>query len=77
MSNKGIDLLINYKEMLEQNITSMKYKIEEQQIELSRVKEYLNENCEHDIIIDYIDTIKNGECLSNKIKYCKNCEFTF
>ena len=77
MSNKGIDLLINYKNMLERNILSMEHKLNEQKSELQEVMLYLKENCDHKIEIDYIDTMKNGETMSQMIKYCKKCELTF
>ena len=38
---------------------------------------FLKENCEHDIEIDYIDSMKNGDTMSQMIKYCKKCGLTF
>ena len=72
-----LEFLINYKEMLEQSITSMTYKLESYTRELKKIKDFLKENCEHNIQIDYIDTMKNGETMNQMIKYCKNCELTF
>jgi hypothetical protein len=77
MSNKGIDLIINYKDMLERNILSMEHKLNRQKLELQEVILYLTENCDHKIEIDYIDSIKNGETMSQIIKYCKKCNLTF
>jgi len=77
MSNKGIDLIINYKDMLERNILSMEHKLNRQKLELQEVILYLTENCDHKIEIDYIDSIKNGETMSQIIKYCKECNLTF
>ncbi len=72
-----LEFLINYKEMLEQSITSMTYKLESYTRELTKIKDFLKDNCDHNIQIDYIDTMKNGETMSQMIKYCKNCELTF
>ena len=55
----------------------MKNKIEHHTEELQCVKEYLTENCDHKIEIDYIDSMKNGETMSQIIKYCKKCNLTF
>ena len=77
MSNKGIDLIINYKDMLERNILSMEHKLNRQKLELQEVILYLTENCDHKIEIDYIDSMKNGETMSQIIKYCKKCNLTF
>ena len=72
-----LQFLINYKDMLEQSISTMKNKIENNTGELEKIKEYLSENCEHNIEIDYIDTMQNGETMSQMIKYCKKCELSF
>ena len=72
-----LEFLINYKEMLEQSITSMTYKLESYTRELTKIKDFLKDNCDHNIQIDYIDTMKNGETMSQMIKYCKNRELTF
>lgn len=72
-----IEFLINYKEMLEQSITSMTYKIENYTSELKKIKEFLKDNCDHEIETDYVDSMKNGETMSQMIKYCKKCELTF
>ena len=72
-----LQFLINYKDMLERNILSMKNKIEHHTEELQCVKEYLTENCDHKIELDYIDSMKNGETMSQIIKYCKKCNLTF
>jgi len=72
-----LQFLINYKDMLDQSISTMKNKIEHYTEELEKIKEYLTENCDHKIEIDYIDSIKNGETMSQIIKYCKKCNLTF
>lgn len=72
-----LQFLINYKDMLEQSISTMKNKIENNTGELEKIKEYLSENCEHNIEIDYIDIMRNGETMSQMIKYCKKCELSF
>ena len=72
-----LTFLINYKEMLEQSITSMSYKIETYTDELEKITEFLKKHCKHNIEIDYIDTIKKGETLSQMIKYCNKCHLTF
>ena len=41
---------------------------------IESIKKYLNENCEHCIIEDDVDT---GPESSNKIFYCENCYLTF
>tara|TARA_B100000780_G_C20719216_1_gene285882 strand:+ start:235 stop:468 length:234 start_codon:yes stop_codon:yes gene_type:complete len=77
MSDKGIDLLTNYKDMLERNIMSMEHKLNHQKLELQEVILYLTENCHHQFDIDYVDSMKNGESMSQMIKYCKKCELSF
>tara|TARA_Y100000591_G_C21845707_1_gene708588 strand:- start:1450 stop:1707 length:258 start_codon:yes stop_codon:yes gene_type:complete len=72
-----IEFLINYKEMLEQSITSMTYKIQDHKEELKKIKKFLKKNCQHDIEIDHIDSMKNGDTMNQIIKYCKKCELTF
>ena len=72
-----LQFLINYKDMLDQSISTMKNKIEHYTEELEKIKEYLTENCDHKIEIDYIDSMKNGETMSQVIKYCKKCNLTF
>ena len=72
-----LQFLINYKDMLEQSISTMKNKIENNTEELGKIKEYLSENCEHKLVIDYIDIMRNGETMSQMIKYCKKCELSF
>ena len=72
-----LQFLINYKDMLEQSISTMKNKIENNTGELEKIKEYLSENCEHKLVIDYIDTMRNGETMSQMIKYCKKCDLSF
>tara|TARA_B110000008_G_C16935950_1_gene550569 strand:- start:481 stop:747 length:267 start_codon:yes stop_codon:yes gene_type:complete len=71
-----LQFLINYKDMLEQSIESMTYKIQDRTEELEKIKDFLHENCEHQLDMDYIDTMKNGETMSQMIKYCKNCKLT-
>jgi len=72
-----LQFLINYKDMLDQSISTMKNKIEHYTEELEKIKEYLTENCEHQLDMDYIDTMKNGDTFSLLIKYCKKCNLTF
>ena len=72
-----LQFLINYKDMLEQSISTMKNKIENNTGELEKIREYLSENCEHKLVIDYIDTMRNGETMSQMIKYCKKCDLSF
>ena len=72
-----LEFLINYKEMLEQSITSMTYKLESYTRELKKINDFLKDNCDHNIQTDYIDTMKNGETMTQMIKYCKNCKLTF
>ena len=63
--------------MLEQSITTMKNKIEYRTEELGKIKDFLRENCEHQLEIDYVDSMKNCEINSIIIKYCKKCDLTF
>jgi|TARA_B110000008_G_C16436024_1_gene349852 predicted transcriptional regulator len=71
-----LQFIINYKDMLEQSIESMTYKIQDRTEELKKIKDFLHENCDHNIEIDYIDSMKNGETMSQMIKYCKNCKLS-
>jgi hypothetical protein len=72
-----LQFIINYKDMLEQSITSMSNKIEYNKEELDEVKKFLVDNCKHDVEIDYVDSIKNGEVHSVILKYCKICNTVF
>jgi len=72
-----LQFLINYKDMLEQSISTMKNKIEYRTEELEKIKDFLHENCDHQFDIDYVDTMRNGELGSLMIKYCKKCKLTF
>ena len=76
MTEKHIELLTNYKELLERNIISMKYKIDDYTIELNEITEFLKNNCNHEIVTDHIDSIKNENICSDTIKYCAKCKIT-
>ena len=38
------------------------------------MNQYIQNNCEHEYTIDYIDSMKNYSKGSQKIIYCKKCE---
>ena len=81
-SSRRLEFLIKYKNMMINNIANLKKKnqqqnkIQECEKHLKPVIEYIKTNCQHDIEIDYIDSIKNGDYHTEMIKYCTKCELT-
>ena len=77
-----LELLIRYKNTLVNNIANLKQenheqnKIRECEKQLKPVIEYIKINCQHDIEIDYIDSMKNGDYHTEMIRYCTKCELT-
>ena len=76
-SEEHVQFLINYKDMLETNISTMENKIETYTHKLVEIKQYLVENCEHDVETDFIYSMRNGDTISTMIKYCTKCNLTF
>ena len=64
-----------YKKILLEDIRILKDKLFEKELELKQLNTNIIENCDHEWIIDYIDSIQ-GYKLSQRIKYCKKCEYT-
>lgn len=81
-SSTRLEQLITYKNTLINNIANLKQKNQEQnkiqecEKQLKPVIEYIKINCQHDIEIDYIDSMKNGDYHTEMIKYCTKCELT-
>lgn len=73
-SISALDLIIEHKAILERDIWSLNYKIDERKELLEKMNQYIQNNCEHEYTIDYIDSMKNYSKGSQKIIYCKKCE---
>ena len=71
-----LDSIISYKKNLSQTVFNLKTKLKERKEELEKVKLYLRDNCEHDWVVDSIDSMK-GYKQGIIIKYCDNCELNF
>jgi hypothetical protein len=56
------------------NSLQQKKQSSEYKVIIESIKKYLNENCEHCIIEDDVDT---GPESSKKIFYCENCYLSF
>ncbi len=69
-------ILYNLKLTLEKEIKQTKDIIFEKEEILKSINKLFQENCNHQIITDYIDQI-DGYKESIQIKYCEKCEKTF
>lgn len=70
--------LIDKNVMKEENnffLNSLQKKINNNKYLISLIDDFLKDNCQHEIIEDYIEGGVEMEMI--KIKYCKNCEITF
>ena len=71
---KAIDIVLEHKKIIERDIWSLEYKIEERKELLEKINEFMQQECEHEYVFDFIDSIKNYHKGSQKIIYCKKCE---
>jgi hypothetical protein len=70
--------LIDKNAMKEENnffLNSLQKKINNNKYLISLIDDFLKENCQHEIIEDYIEGGVEKEMI--KIKYCKHCEISF
>ena len=72
----SMDIVFKHKKIIERDIWSLSYKIEERKELLQKIKRCIQKNCEHEFVIDYIDSMENYHKGSQKIIYCKKCEIT-
>jgi len=56
-------------------LNSLQKKINNNKYLISLIDDFLKDNCQHEIIEDYIEGGVEKDMI--KIKYCKNCEITF
>ena len=81
-TSRRLETLIKYKNMLVNNIANLKYtnsdktKILDCEKHLKQIREYIKINCQHDIEIDYIDSMRNGDYHTELIRYCTKCKLT-
>ena len=68
--------VIEWKKKTENEINRLNYELEEKKELLKDIYKYLYENCNHEIVEDYVDQMK-GYKLSVPIKYCEKCELSF
>ena len=69
-------ILYTLKKSIDDDIFNFKNMLYEKELLLKEITEYIQNNCNHDIITDYIDKLE-GFKESICIKYCKLCEKTF
>lgn len=71
-----IDSIISHKKKLVRQIHNLKLLLEESEESLAKFQKYLATNCEHEWVVDSIDSIQ-GYKEGQLIKYCENCELSF
>ena len=72
----NLDSIISYKKKLSQSVFNLETELKEKQEELKRVKLFLRRNCNHNLVVDSIDSMK-GYKQGIVIKYCDKCELNF
>jgi hypothetical protein len=82
--NKNLSIFYNSFDLIEKNsmkeentnfLKSLKSKIDNNKYLISLIDDFLKENCQHEIMEDYIEGGVEKEMI--KIKYCKHCEISF
>lgn len=71
-----LDSIISYKKKLYQRVFNLETELKEKQEELNRTKLYLRSHCNHNWVVDSIDSMK-GYKQGIIIKYCDKCELNF
>ena len=69
-----MDVILEHKKIIERDIWSLGYKLQERKDLVKKINTYIQNECEHDFIIDYVDSMKDYQ-VSQKIVYCSKCEF--
>ena len=70
-----MDIVLVHKKIIERDILSLGYKLQEKKELVEKINTYIQSECEHDFIIDFIDSMKNYGEGSRKIVYCSKCDF--
>jgi len=70
-----MDVILEHKKIIERDIWSLGYKLQERKDLVEKINKYIQKECIHDFIIDFIDSVKNYGEGSQKIVYCSKCEF--
>ena len=65
-----MDIVLEHKKIIERDIWSLGFKLQERKELVEKINKYIQSECEHDFIIDFIDSIKNYDKGSQKIVYC-------
>ena len=70
-----MDIVLAHKKIIERDIWSLGYKLSERKELVEKINKYIQNECEHEFIIDFVDDMNNYHKGSQKIIYCKKCEF--
>ena len=70
----NMDIILEHKTILENSILSLGYKLIKRKELLKKINKYIQKKCQHEFIIDYIDSMKDYQ-ISEKIVYCNKCDF--
>jgi len=70
----AMDIILEHKKIIERDIWSLGYKLVERKELVKKINKYIQQECSHDFIIDYVDSMKDYQ-VSQKIVYCSKCEF--
>jgi len=70
----AMDIILEHKKIIERDIWSLGYKLQERKELVKKINTYIQNDCVHDFIIDYVDSMKDYQ-VSQKIVYCSKCEF--
>ena len=71
----SMDIILEHKKIIERDIWSLGYKLQERKDLVEKINIYIQKECEHDFIIDFIDSMKDYGEGSQKIVYCSKCNF--
>ena len=71
-----MDIVLAHKKIIERDIWSLGYKLCEKKELLEKIIKYIQNECEHEFEIDFIDDMNNYHKGSQNIIYRKKCEYT-
>jgi len=70
-----MDIILEHKKIIERDIWSLGFKLQERKDLVEKINIYIQNECEHDFIIDFIDSMKDYDKGTQKIVYCSKCDF--
>ena len=71
----AMDIVLAHKKIIERDIWSLGYKLSERKELVEKINKYIQNECEHEFVIDFVDDMNNYHKGSQKIIYCNKCEF--